>query len=101
MDALREILRTSHIWAGFALLALFWIPLIVKKGAPKRKFSWLREHYTNMIISGGAAYAAFLAFGARAFFTFPDKTVLAVLPWVLPTVFALMAVTYYNKQYVK
>lgn len=220
MDAAREILRTSHIWAGFALLALFWIPLLVKKGSkghvmvgriyswlmfgvlfsaaalsihraiygnwalavslglltlisfnslwygyavavkkkltpgiantrkvllgvtlvysiillylgiryqqvlfiifallavlpftpfvlalvrkePQQKFSWLREHYTNMIVSGGAAYTAFLAFGARVFFTFPDNTFMAVLPWVLPTAVALLGVAWSNKRYLK
>lgn len=220
MEALQHLLRSSHIWAGFALLALFWIPLFVKKGSrghiiigriytwlmfgvlftaaslcvyrvatgnwsqglalgfltlisfnalwygyvvainkkltkgiattrsvlslttviygvaltalgiyysqmlfvifgtlgflpsifalvnrlrgiPKPKFNWLREHYSNMIISGGAAYTAFLAFGARMFFQYPDNTLLGILPWVLPTVLALFAVGRYNKQYSK
>ncbi len=46
MDALKEVLRTSHIWAGFALLALFWLPLMVKKGSKShviigRIYTWL------------------------------------------------------------
>jgi hypothetical protein len=220
MDAVKTIMRTSHIWAGFALLVLFWLPLIFRKGSrghvwvgriytwlmfgvlfsaavlcihrvvtgnwaqgfalgfltlisfnslwygyaiaiKKRltnsianarnamftiisiysvaliyvgvhynqvlfiifgllgtlpfiplalaiarrtvqpEFNWLREHYTNMLISGGAAYTAFFAFGSRIFFTFPDNTLLAVLPWVLPTFFALMGVTWFNRRYVK
>lgn len=219
MDALNALLRSAHIWAGFALLALFWLPLIFRKGSrghvlvgriytwlmfgvllsaaimcvhrvlqgnwaqgfalgfltlisfnslwygyviavkkrltngisnvrnalftvtiiysitlvylgikhdqvlfiifgllgflpfiplllaiarhsPQPEFNWVREHYTNMLVSGGAAYTAFLAFGSRIFFTFPDNTMLAVLPWVLPTFVALMGVTWFNRRYV-
>lgn len=217
MDTLQQLMRTTHIWAGFALLALFWVPLFVKKGgrahvvtgriytwvmfgilftaaalcvyriatgnwsqgfalgfltlisfnalwygyaiaikkkltpsialarriqflvtgiyglvlcylgvkygqvlfiifgilgflpmvfavinalrkAPKTQFDWLREHYGNMIISGGAAYTAFLAFGSRVFFTIPEDSAWGIVPWVLPTAIAVIAVLLYNKK---
>jgi hypothetical protein len=84
---------------GFLPLVFMAVGLISKK--PQPKFNWMREHYGNMIISGGAAYTAFLAFGARMFFQYPDNSFLGILPWMLPTLVALIGLNFYNRKYAK
>jgi hypothetical protein len=58
----------------------------------------MREHYAAMLISGGAAYTAFLAFGSRQFFDLNEYG-LNVLPWILPTIVVFIVVYLYNKRY--
>lgn len=58
----------------------------------------LREHYAAMLISGGAAYTAFLAFGSRHFLDLNEYG-LGILPWILPTILVFVVVFLYNKRY--
>lgn len=90
------------IFGMLGILPFIPLALAIARRTVQPEFNWLREHYTNMLVSGGAAYTAFFAFGSRIFFTFPDdNSLLAVLPWVLPTFLALMGVTWFNRRYVK
>lgn len=66
------------------------------KGGSK---SWLRDHYAGMLFSGGAAYTAFLAFGARALVPSLANGSWGFLPWILPTTVAFLGVTWLNRMY--
>ena len=57
------------------------------------------EHLNGMIFSGGAAYTAFLAFGAQSLLPVISRSDWAFIPWVLPTLLAGIAVTLLAKKY--
>lgn len=62
-------------------------------------YNWFDTHMSGMIISGSAAYTAFFAFGARSLFGFLQGTPWIVLPWVMPTIIALVVVNVLRKKY--
>lgn len=61
---------------------------------------YIDKHVNNMLISGGAAYTAFIAFGSRTIFG-ERMDNLGVLPWVLPTITVFLIIVYYHKVYKK
>lgn len=63
------------------------------------EYNWFETHMSGMIISGSAAYTAFFAFGARSLFGFLSGTYWVILPWVMPTIIALIAVNILRKSY--
>lgn len=88
------------IFGPLAVLANFRI-VIGKRPAVRdirQKNVRMREHYGAMLISGGAAYTAFLAFGSRQFFDLNEYG-LGILPWILPTIIVFIVVFFYNKRY--
>ncbi len=52
----------------------------------------IQTHMREMIISGIAAYTAFLAFGARQFLQSLLSGYWSVIPWILPTVFGFLCI---------
>lgn len=88
------------IFGPLALLANFRI-VIGRRPAVrdiKQKNVRMREHYGAMLISGGAAYTAFLAFGSRQFLDLSEFN-LGIIPWILPTIVVFVVVYFYNKRY--
>lgn len=61
---------------------------------------YVDKHVNNMMISGGAAYTAFIAFGARNIFG-ERMDSLGVLPWVLPTIVVFALLVFYHTVYKK
>ena len=95
------IMYQQVLFIIFGALGALTGPLDLKrfiKEADTIHKNWLRQHYASMIISGGAAYTAFLAFGARSFINI-DNTALAAVPWVLPTIIAMILIQWYNRRY--
>ena len=62
--------------------------------------SYIDKHVNNMLISGGAAYTAFIAFGSRTIFG-DRMDSLGVLPWILPTITVFLIIIYYHKVHKK
>lgn len=56
-------------------------------------------HVSGMLFSGGAAYTAFFAFGARAYISEIFVGWWQILPWVLPTLLAGLAASLYRRKY--
>jgi hypothetical protein len=52
-----------------------------------------------MLFLGGAAYTAFLSFGARHYLAEILPGMWQVLPWVAPTLLAAIAVQLYQRKY--
>ncbi|MES2628986.1 MAG: hypothetical protein V4616_08455 [Bacteroidota bacterium] len=64
------------------------------------RYNHIATHLSGMLISGGAAYTAFLAFGASSFLPSGlTNSWWVLIPWVLPTVAALVASTLWRKKY--
>lgn len=61
---------------------------------------YVDKHVNNMMISGGAAYTAFIAFGSRTIFG-ERMDSLGLLPWVMPTITVFLILVYYHKVYKK
>ncbi len=63
------------------------------------EYNWFDTHMSGMIVSGAAAYTAFFAFGARSVFGFLQGTYWVILPWVLPTLIAVVSINILRKKY--
>ncbi len=68
---------------------------------PTQKADWFIEHMKNMIISGIAAYTAFLAFGGRTLLGNIFTGYWMVIPWVAPTFIGIFAMRYLEKYYLQ
>lgn len=95
-------LKTMHpLFLIFGALGIATSPAAIKRFRPfndyKPKYGWMQEHVAAMLISAGAAYTGFFAFGSRQFFVF-ENTTLAIIPWVLPTLLVLTYVVYYTRR---
>lgn len=66
---------------------------------PAHDKPWIQTHYEGMLFSGGAAYTAFLAFGARAVFPALESGAWGFLPWVLPTALVFVGVAWLKRTY--
>ena len=60
---------------------------------------WLAGHIRDMIISGIAAYTAFLAFGASALMGGLFTGALVMVPWLAPTVVGSLGIFYATTRY--
>lgn len=56
-------------------------------------------HLQGTIISGIAAYTAFLSFGGRVLFENNLPGYLQILPWIMPTIFGLVVIRYWSRKY--
>lgn len=95
-------IKGGHIlFIIFGAIGVLTTPADLKRFNPFQKDqphpTWIESHITGMVISAGAAYTAFFAFGARMFGF--EQGDFGVLPWVLPTVLAVTFVVYYTRQY--
>lgn len=59
----------------------------------------VKEHINGMLFSGGAAYTAFLSFGARHYIADLLPGVLQAIPWIAPTILAAIVAAVYRKKY--
>ena len=64
MNWISEFLVYTHIICGFAALALFWIPVLVKKGSKKR-YAWNDAERDEIVESmkGGASIQRYKGLG--------------------------------------
>jgi uncharacterized membrane protein len=60
--------------------------------------NWLREHFEGMIISGVAAYTAFLIIGGNAFISQYMTGYWLLIPWLSPTIIGMVLIYYYRRQ---
>ena len=83
----------------FGLVGFLFFPdfknTLQKKPKP---VSWFKEHFSGMIISGTAAYTAFLVFGAYEYVSQLSQFWQA-LPWILPTIITVVGMKFYEKRY--
>ncbi len=88
------------LMAFFGLLGISAIrDALMTKEVAMEKEKWLKMHITGTIISGIAAYTAFLAFGGRAFFADLLPGAFQVIPWILPTVLGVIFIKLQKKKY--
>jgi len=59
----------------------------------------IRMHMKGTIISGIAAYTAFLSFGGRTLFGNLLPGYLQILPWIAPTIIGLIVLRFMKKKY--
>lgn len=84
----------------FGILGVLQYPPVIKSlDTQQSSSSWIIEHIDGMLSSSIAAYTAFFAFGSRSYFAEIMTGYIAVLPWVLPTVFGVIAIRWYKKKY--
>ncbi len=65
----------------------------------RRESNWLIEHLSGMVVSGIAAYTAFLAFGGRNMLHLDGYVM--IIPWILPTVIGVIIIRLMKRKYAK
>lgn len=84
----------------FGGLGILDIPALIRNlKQPDVKVEWLKEHISAMLVSGIAAYTAFLVFGARQFLEAHFTGIWSMLPWVAPTIIGLWGIRFALKKY--
>jgi hypothetical protein len=64
-----------------------------------KKEKRIKMHMQGTIISGIAAYTAFLSFGGRSLFGNLLLGYWQIIPWILPTIIGITAITFMKKKY--
>lgn len=86
----------------FGLIGFTALPDLLRYFKRGRHGFWYQQHFRGMIISGIAAYTAFLAFGGRQIFAGWLPGSWQMLPWIMPTVIGVIALRllkqYYQRQ---
>ena len=59
----------------------------------------IMEHISGMLVTGIAAYTAFFAFGGRTWLGEIFAGQLMIIPWVAPTVMAVIGIKWYEKRW--
>ena len=86
----------------FGLLGLLDISELLRhKKMISSKPNWLKLHYSGMIVSGIAAYTAFLSFGGRTLFGGIMSNEWQFIPWIAPTVIGVVAIRILDRKYSK
>lgn len=118
-----QILNTIIVLAGVGLLVLAYtlqfkdqaILLLIfgilgvstifdlKKSFAKtaEQSNWFLDHMASMIITGIAAYTAFLAFGGYSLFPAIYDTPFVTVFWVTPTIIGSIAIAYMTRKHKK
>jgi len=92
---------------GAGILMIFFgllgIPAIkdalMKKEAAMKKENRIAMHIQGTIISGIAAYTAFLSFGGRTLFGDLLPGMLQVIPWIAPTIIGVIFIRVMKRKY--
>lgn len=93
-----EGIRILMFFFGFfGLTSIRDIIRLVK--AKPENLNWYQEHYKGMIVSGIAAYTAFLAFGGRQFLGELLPGMWQILPWIAPTLIGVAAMRLMDRYY--
>ena len=71
------------------------------KTAPPYPNSWLSMHIECMVGAGIALYTAFSVFGFSRIVPFKLPGALGLIPWVLPAIIGMTAISVWTKQYKK
>lgn len=61
----------------------------------------IRDHIVGMLVSGIAAYTAFLAFGGRTLLGNVFEGSLMIIPWMAPTVIGFIGIKWYTNKWAK
>jgi hypothetical protein len=65
---------------------------------PKQR-AWMLEHLAAMLAAGIAFHTAFAVFGATRLFDIGLSGWVAVIPWIMPTVIGIPAITLWSRHY--
>lgn len=92
---------------GPAILMVFFgligLPAIkdalMTREAAMAKESRIKTHMRGTIVSGIAAYTAFLSFGGRTLFGDLLTGYLQIIPWIAPTIIGLVVLRFMKKKY--
>lgn len=84
-----------EFWSGIRSLRSY------KPNASEHKPEWMREHISNMGVSGIAAHTAFLAFGANSLLpqSYVGQGGLGLVAWISPTVIGVIAIRWSVRKY--
>ena len=66
---------------------------------PREHMAWFYSHLGSMLGGGIAFHTAFLVFGLGRFVSLEIPGVLAVLPWLLPTLIGIPAIVLWTRHY--
>lgn len=84
----------------FAVIGLSAGSAITQGYFKLKEYNHIAMHLSGMLISGGAAYTAFLAFGANSFMPqWFTNSYWVILPWTLPTFASIIAARIWEKKY--
>ncbi len=72
---------------------------LMSKETAMKKENRIKMHMQGTIISGIAAYTAFLSFGGRSLFGDLLPGYWQVLPWIAPTIIGVTAIRFMKKRY--
>ncbi len=92
--------QNTFLLVVFATIGLSAGTAITKGYFQLKEYNHIALHLSGMLISGGAAYTAFLAFGASRFM--PEwftSSYWVILPWTLPTFASIIAARIWEKKY--
>ena len=95
-----EGIRILMFFFGFFGLTSIRDIIKLLKSTPEN-LNWYQEHYKGMIVSGIAAYTAFLAFGGRQFMGDILPGMWQILPWIAPTLIGVAAMRLMDRYYTR
>ncbi|MGH7550081.1 MAG: hypothetical protein ACREK3_04925, partial [Gemmatimonadota bacterium] len=94
--------------ARWVLLALSPIGFLVgsgmlryARGERKERMAHWYEHLGSMLGGGIAFHTAFLVFGVRRFIDYDLPRIVALLPWIAPSIVGIIAITIWTRHYRK
>jgi len=97
------MLKFQNLGILMAFFGLLGIPAIkdamMSKPTAMTKEKRMAMHIQGTIISGIAAYTAFLSFGGRSLFGDSIPQYLQIIPWVLPTILGVIFIRIMKKRY--
>ena len=86
------IVRRNPLFLGLSLTVLVLRLMRLRRPSATR-FSWMYEHLSAMLGTGIGAYTAFFVFGGRRLFSAYLPGSWQLLPWFLPTILGVPAIT--------
>ncbi|MCE2421953.1 MAG: hypothetical protein J4G03_01330 [Gemmatimonadetes bacterium] len=63
------------------------------------RMGWFYSHLASMLGGGIAFHTAFIVFGAQRLWAYEIEGALAIVPWILPTVFGVPAIVLWTRRY--
>ena len=91
----------SPILLGLSPIGLFtgrgMLQLMRNPGS--ERMGWFYSHMGSMLGGGIAFHTAFIVFGAQRLWAYEIEGPLAIVPWILPTVIGIPAITIWTRYY--
>ena len=99
LDIFKGNMVLFYIFGGIGLLGIF--DVFKTKSVEITQNHKLKLHIQGTILSGMAGHTAFIIFGANDLITKSLPENVAIIPWILPILIALVMIKYFSKKFLK